>query len=65
MPNPFNTYINQGFICHKTQPTNTLVLTHLKMKLPTNYKLENYICIHLNVCQQGTDVKLFLLHSNI
>ena len=35
------------------------------MKLPTNYSLTNHIVyIHLNVCNQMTDVKLLLLYSN-
>ena len=33
------------------------------MKLPTNCSLTNHMYIHLNVCKQMSDIKLFMLYS--
>ena len=34
------------------------------MKLPSIYSFKSHVYIHLNVCKQMTDVKLWLLHGN-
>ena len=51
--------------CKYVKTIATLVLTHLKMKLPTNYSLTNYICISIQMCaEKMTDVKSLWLNRN-